>query len=139
MKRYYVTTHDVWAGDHYFAGKPKPRWHLFKDRVSHYVDLGPADDPLRHILVSADFDNADHEAAWHGHPSVARLQHPASEAHVALSDLHSDAKWAHKRFTADHHAVLTKALGLPADATLHEIHAAAIKLHPQVRLDLSSY
>lgn len=99
--------------------------------LSAFHALEGTDEP--HILISTAFLSETPEDAWHGHPSVAILPHPAFEGNEALTEHLGSIV---KKF-AQHHVDKLAAhptLGYHPDDTVLTLARKATALHPQVKL-----
>lgn len=129
MRRFYIVPRSVWSEVVNIAGQMTQRFNLFHHAIGSLgIDL---DDD--HILLTTDFMSEWAEEQWHSHPEVARLPHPTLERSVKLADLHSDPQHAHKQFKPHHLAKLAK-LGVNGSHTVWDVHKAAIKINPGVKL-----
>ena|SRR5437899_734577 len=129
MRRFYVLPKTVFY--EYQPGREQDglRYHHLMGE-SHYVDLG---DSGYILLACDDFKHPDLEDAWHAHPEIARLHHPADAGNQSLGSLQNPSM-AHKQFK-QHHMDALKHIGVTQNHTVWDIHEIVRKIHPQVRLD----
>lgn len=130
MRRLYVTTKDVWAGNAqdlkgnpitHTVSIPQPpvmnaggNWTPQPPKIqtiyTRHIDLfnpvtGSAyiDLDSTYVLVSTDVEHSEYCAEiWHSHPAVARLPHPVYEGTVTLQQLLTDPAHTAKQFKQVH-------------------------------------
>jgi hypothetical protein len=133
MRRFFVLNKAVWQEQIDHGGRQfAPRFCLFKNNESHYIDL--TDDGM--VLLAGELANEASAEVWHAHPEIASLPHPTLEGNVTFDDVIHDAKHAHRQFKDAHLAALNShpALKIDRQHTIWELHEQARKIHPLVRL-----
>ena len=131
MRRFYIVQESVLH--EMVSDRLIPYHHLFVSAGGfHYINLGNSGQIL---LCCDDFKDSAAEAAWHAHPQVARLHHPANERNTSLSTLVNGPKSVGKQFKQKHADALAQ-IGVTPNHTVWDINTIVSKIHPLVRLDV---